>query len=236
MDDRVMTLDEVLLQIKDRGIEMRADGDELQCRPKAGLTPELRLAIRTHKGELLERLRTRCAEEGSGSDFEHLLGFTPKPQAVEALKSMMQVFDGELLHRWDTGQIVEKDRLLDRLVYCGDAGVELDPEVDVQPVDLSGTTAAELGDVIDAILTVLLVVCKGPEDKAAVLEGRLGFCEAFDALPYGIRKEAVKSAHDIPRRSPRERRDGLYEHGRKRKSKARVLGPDCDRAGRKGIL
>ena len=48
----MMTLDEVLIQIKNRGIEMRADGDELQCRPKEALTSELRSAMRTHKLEL----------------------------------------------------------------------------------------------------------------------------------------------------------------------------------------
>ena len=127
----MMTLDEVLIQIKNRGIEMRADGDELQCRPKEALTSELRSAMRTHKLELLERLLDERAEEGSGADFEHLLGFSPTQQAEENILNIMRVFDGELLHRWDTGQIVEKDRLLDFLAFVGDAQVVLDSEVDV---------------------------------------------------------------------------------------------------------
>ena len=57
----------------------------------------------------------------------------------------------------------------------------------MQPVDLSGTTAAKLGDTIDAILIVLLV-CEDKDEKAAVLEGRLGFCAAFDALLEAARQ------------------------------------------------
>ncbi|QBS37116.1 hypothetical protein E1B22_03775 [Thermaerobacter sp. FW80] len=54
-----MTAAALLTELRRRGVEVWADGDRLCYRaPRGALTPELREAVRAHKGELLAVLRS----------------------------------------------------------------------------------------------------------------------------------------------------------------------------------
>ena len=57
-----MTATELLDDLAERGIEIRADSGNLVCRPKRAVTPEVRATIRNHKSELLAILAGRCLD------------------------------------------------------------------------------------------------------------------------------------------------------------------------------
>ena len=140
-------------------------------------------------------------ESSAADEFIDRLGERPSPHYVEAIKRVMRVFDGELMHRWETGQIVEKDRLLDFLVWSSRFAVDVDASRDAEPVDLQGWTPAKLGDTISVILRVLWV-CSTPNEATALIDGRGGFCNSFDTLSFDLRKASMKIAHDHRKRAP----------------------------------
>lgn len=51
----------LLLRLEADGFELRAEGDRLQVRPPARLTPELLSLLRQHKADLLTLARLRHA-------------------------------------------------------------------------------------------------------------------------------------------------------------------------------
>ena len=58
MDTAILTISEMLGQIRTRGLQMEAAGRKLRCGPSGTLTQPLRTALRTHKRKLLPVLRT----------------------------------------------------------------------------------------------------------------------------------------------------------------------------------
>lgn len=70
----------LLLRLEADGFELRAEGDRLQVRPPARLTPELLSALRQHKADLLRLVRCLDAGVQARRDvFELQLVQTPTP-------------------------------------------------------------------------------------------------------------------------------------------------------------
>ena len=59
-----MAARDLLVELERRGVELAADGERLRYRPRDAVPPELRVAIVTHKQELLALLADEEAEVG----------------------------------------------------------------------------------------------------------------------------------------------------------------------------
>jgi hypothetical protein len=57
----------LLAELAARGIELRAEGEQLQFRPVAAMTPELAERVRQHKSEVLALLHEAPTGEGAES-------------------------------------------------------------------------------------------------------------------------------------------------------------------------
>jgi hypothetical protein len=60
----------LLAALRDRGLELRADGERLLARPVERLTPDLRDRVRANRAELLELLRSGDAIVGASVTLE----------------------------------------------------------------------------------------------------------------------------------------------------------------------
>ena len=61
-----MTAGLLVAELRERGVELRADGDLLRCRPKSALTPEDLTKLRARKLEVLAYLRRELSRKQTG--------------------------------------------------------------------------------------------------------------------------------------------------------------------------
>ena len=61
-----MTAGHLVAELRDRGVELRVDGDLLRCRPKSALSAEDLAKLRARKQEVLAYLRREHARRQTG--------------------------------------------------------------------------------------------------------------------------------------------------------------------------
>jgi TubC N-terminal docking domain len=88
-----MDATDVLQQLHDLGISVRADGDNIVVSPASKIPAEVKPAIREHKSAILARLRPGC-------DEEHLLLDHPPTTREELVLLMEQLADPQAFARW----------------------------------------------------------------------------------------------------------------------------------------
>ncbi len=70
----------LLVELVQRGIELRAVGDRLRYRPRSAMTPDLADRLAAHRGELLAILK--AADLGAGDSAAPLPTYTPQERRL----------------------------------------------------------------------------------------------------------------------------------------------------------
>lgn len=93
-----MSLTELLLALRERGVELRVDGERLRAIAEPGaLTKELSDAIRTHKAELLELLKGATSAEPAAAQIPRAENRTHYPLSITQNRAAVSAREGAVL-------------------------------------------------------------------------------------------------------------------------------------------
>jgi hypothetical protein len=95
-----MDATDVLRQLHDLGVSVRAIGDNVVVSPASKIPLEVKAAIRENKSAILARMRPGC-------DVEHLLLDHPPATREELVLLMEQLADPQAFARW-LEQVMER--------------------------------------------------------------------------------------------------------------------------------
>lgn len=92
-----MNVDQLLQQVQEAGVILRADPPDLVISPPGRLTPELRAHLREHKAELLHHLERTLSRNAAPTTIETKEDFQACRQRLEALGVSVAIWnDGSM--------------------------------------------------------------------------------------------------------------------------------------------
>jgi hypothetical protein len=109
-----MTPAKLLADLRQRGIELKADGDQLRFNPKAAVTPELLARLKAAKGGLLALLR-----DASGFDVDSAPNAKPDPITEKRTHGMPQDLRRRVEATFDTRPIIAPATATEETCCCG---------------------------------------------------------------------------------------------------------------------